>query len=194
MSELQQELQDSSDVVQALADEYKADSEKLAGLSLALSEAKAGLHELEESIDLTFDEVAEQSTVLNRDVERCEFESRAITKRLARQRENLDRAISSLNDKYKECEREAQRERRAKAEAYIKSDEWLKARQMMWAVCALRDGYWDSTVQAMTPYAPDWKERKQAAIDTGLWIDDPDYPPALDYAKQVVENTRNDKR
>ena len=194
MSKTQKELDELDTTVDALTDEYIAENQKLAELEQAVIDAKTKLEELEEDIELSFDEVAEKSTEYNRDKERAEFEAKAITKRLAKQREQLVRGINALEDKSKDCERESQKQRRAKAEEYMASEEWAEAKKMMWAMCALRDGFWDGTLRDMTPREPDRQERKAAAIDVGVWIDDPQYPTALERAKQVTDFSRDERR
>lgn len=194
MSKPKYELQDLNDTVKALADEYDNDAQKKTQLDQAVIDAKAKLAELEEDIDLSFDEVAAKSTVLNRDVERCEFESRAITKRLAMQRQQLVRGIHALENKTVECDRATNKERRAKMQEIIESDEWQKAQKLMWAADSLRGNFWENTIKDMKPVKPTIAESREAARECGLWIEDVPTPEAINYAKTAIGFNSNDKR
>jgi len=175
-----------------LTQQYHNDITELETLNDGATEVERKLQTLENNTTISYEDMAAQSVELNRQLEKAQFQRKAITARLQKRRAEIASMIEAEQDAHREAERQAHRDRSALYESIINSEEWNAIKYKMTALVALQGGFWGTVKGDLICYEPTRQEAEQAARDLDLWIDDPEEPDEIMAAINAVGFNYND--
>jgi len=159
-----------------LTQQYHNDLAELEQLIDGVSQAEQALQTVEDNTQITYEDMKKQSVELNRQLEKSQFQRKAINNRLKARRAEIIPIIEAEQEAHKEATKQAHIDRRAIYQDFLHSDEWKAWQHKMTAMVALQGGFWETVKRELICRQPTAMEAEQAARDLELWIDDPAEP------------------